>query len=68
MVTKIRARLAQLIWLLAALILFVLGWSTLGVVATPGVTFGAAGSVHVRLAAVQPDDRIELVRSRAGLA
>jgi succinyldiaminopimelate transaminase len=42
--------------------------ATLGVVATPGVTFGAAGSAHVRLAAVQPDDRIELVRSRAGLA
>jgi aspartate/methionine/tyrosine aminotransferase len=42
--------------------------ATLGVVATPGVTFGKAGEGHVRLAAVQPDDRIELVRSRAGLA
>src|SRR5690606_21746435 len=40
----------------------------LGVVATPGDTFGPAGAGHVRLAAVQPDDRIELVRARAGLA
>jgi succinyldiaminopimelate transaminase len=39
----------------------------LGVVATPGDTFGPAGAGHVRLAAVQPDDRIELVRDRAGL-
>src|SRR5690606_32016147 len=39
----------------------------LGVVATPGDTFGPAGAGHVRLAAVQPDGRIELVRARAGL-
>ena len=37
----------------------------LGVIVTPGETFGPAGAGHVRLAAVQPDDRIELVAARA---
>jgi succinyldiaminopimelate transaminase len=37
----------------------------LGVIVTPGETFGAAGAPFVRLAAVQPDDRIDLVRTRA---
>lgn len=38
-----------------------------GVVVTPGETFGPAGAGHVRVAAVQPDDRIELACRRAGL-
>ena len=37
----------------------------LGVICTPGETFGPTGAGHVRLAAVQPDDRIELVWTRA---
>ena len=37
----------------------------LGVIVTPGETFGPAGAGHVRVAAVQPDDRIELVAARA---
>lgn len=38
-----------------------------GVIVTPGETFGPAGAGHVRVAAVQPDDRIELVAQRVGL-
>jgi succinyldiaminopimelate transaminase len=37
----------------------------LGVIVTPGETFGPAGAGHVRLAAVQPDERIALVARRA---
>jgi succinyldiaminopimelate transaminase len=39
--------------------------STLGVIVTPGETFGPAGAPFVRIAAVQPDDRIDLVVQRA---
>jgi succinyldiaminopimelate transaminase len=38
-----------------------------GIVVTPGETFGPAGVGFVRVAAVQPDDRIELAASRVGL-
>jgi succinyldiaminopimelate transaminase len=38
----------------------------LGVVASPGEFYGAAGSAHVRVAVVQPDDRLDLVIRRAG--
>ena len=38
-----------------------------GVIVTPGETFGPAGAGFVRIAAVQPDDRIELVASRYGV-
>jgi len=38
---------------------------TLGVIVTPGETFGTAGARFVRVAAVQPDDRIALVEQRA---
>jgi aspartate/methionine/tyrosine aminotransferase len=38
-----------------------------GIVVTPGETFGPAGSGFARVAAVQPDDRIELAASRVGL-
>jgi succinyldiaminopimelate transaminase len=37
-----------------------------GIVVTPGETFGPAGAGFVRVAAVQPDDRIELAASRVG--
>jgi aspartate/methionine/tyrosine aminotransferase len=37
----------------------------LGIVVTPGDTFGPAGRRHVRLAAVQPDERLALVADRA---
>ncbi|MFQ5556618.1 MAG: pyridoxal phosphate-dependent aminotransferase, partial [Acidimicrobiales bacterium] len=37
-----------------------------GLVVSPGEFYGDAGSAHVRIAAVQPDDRIELVRDRVG--
>jgi succinyldiaminopimelate transaminase len=37
----------------------------LGVIVTPGETFGPAGAPFVRIAAVQPDDRIDLVADRA---
>ena len=37
----------------------------LGVILHPGETFRPTGAGHVRLAAVQPDDRIELVWTRA---
>jgi succinyldiaminopimelate transaminase len=38
-----------------------------GAIVTPGETFGPAGAGFVRVAAVQPDDRIELVATRMGL-
>lgn len=38
-----------------------------GAIVTPGETFGPAGAGFVRVAAVQPDDRIELVASRFGV-
>ena len=39
-----------------------------GALASPGDFYGAAGSGFVRLAVVQPDERIELVASRLGVA
>jgi succinyldiaminopimelate transaminase len=38
-----------------------------GAIVTPGETFGPDGAGFVRVAAVQPDDRIELVASRLGV-
>jgi succinyldiaminopimelate transaminase len=38
----------------------------LGVVVSPGEFYGPAGSGHVRVAVVQPDDRIDLIIRRAG--
>ncbi len=38
-----------------------------GCLVTPGDTFGAAGDRYVRVAVVQPDDRIELVAQRLGV-
>jgi len=38
-----------------------------GMVVSPGEFFGAAGAGHVRLAAVAGDDRIGLLRERAGI-
>ncbi|MDP1795552.1 MAG: aminotransferase class I/II-fold pyridoxal phosphate-dependent enzyme [Acidimicrobiales bacterium] len=38
-----------------------------GCLITPGDTFGAAGQRYVRIAVVQPDDRIELVAQRLGV-
>jgi aspartate/methionine/tyrosine aminotransferase len=38
-----------------------------GVIVTPGETFGPDGAPFVRIAAVQPDDRIELVAQRVGV-
>jgi succinyldiaminopimelate transaminase len=39
-----------------------------GVVVSPGEFYGPAGAGHVRLAMVQPDDAIELVARRLGVA
>jgi succinyldiaminopimelate transaminase len=39
-----------------------------GCLITPGDTFGPAGARYVRVAVVQPDDRIELVAQRLGVA
>lgn len=39
-----------------------------GLLVSPGEFYGAAGAGHVRIAAVQPDDRIELVAKRLGLS
>ncbi len=39
----------------------------LGVLTTPGKTFGKGGAGYVRIAAVVPDDSLDLVRMRAGL-
>jgi succinyldiaminopimelate transaminase len=38
-----------------------------GLVVSPGEFYGAAGADHFRVAAVQPDDRIELAAARIGL-
>ena len=38
-----------------------------GVVASPGDFYGPAGSGHVRLAMVQPDDQLEVVARRLGV-
>ncbi|MFT7648205.1 MAG: succinyldiaminopimelate transaminase [Candidatus Poriferisodalaceae bacterium] len=38
-----------------------------GLLVSPGEFYGEAGKGHVRIAAVQPDDRIELVAKRLGL-
>jgi aspartate/methionine/tyrosine aminotransferase len=38
-----------------------------GIVVSPGEFYGPAGVDHFRVAAVQPDDRIELAARRAGL-
>jgi succinyldiaminopimelate transaminase len=35
-----------------------------GIIVSPGDTYGAAGTGHVRIAAVQPDERIELAAQR----
>lgn len=39
--------------------------SELGVLASPGEFYGVAGSGHLRVAVVQPDDRLDLVAQRA---
>jgi len=39
-----------------------------GVLVTPGDTFGPLGAGYVRAAVVQPDDRLELVAERLGVA
>lgn len=39
--------------------------STIGAVVSPGEFYGAAGAGHVRVAVVQPTDRIELLAERA---
>jgi succinyldiaminopimelate transaminase len=39
-----------------------------GALVSPGEFYGPAGAGHVRIAAVQPDDRIELIAERLGLA
>jgi aspartate/methionine/tyrosine aminotransferase len=38
-----------------------------GALVTPGDTFGPAGTGHVRVALVQPDERLELLARRLGL-
>ena len=38
-----------------------------GIVVAPGEFYGPAGADHFRVAAVQPDDRIELAATRVGL-
>ena len=38
-----------------------------GCLVTPGDTFGPAGARYVRVAVVQPDDRLELVAQRLGV-
>jgi succinyldiaminopimelate transaminase len=39
-----------------------------GAIVSPGEFYGPGGAGHVRVAAVQPDDRIELVARRLGVA
>ncbi|MGH9232822.1 MAG: aminotransferase class I/II-fold pyridoxal phosphate-dependent enzyme, partial [Acidimicrobiales bacterium] len=39
-----------------------------GAVTSPGEFYGPAGSGHVRIAAVQPDDRLELAAQRLGVS
>jgi aspartate/methionine/tyrosine aminotransferase len=41
--------------------------SDAGVLSSPGEFYGPAGAEHVRLAVVQPDDRLDLVAKRVGL-
>jgi aspartate/methionine/tyrosine aminotransferase len=38
-----------------------------GIVSSPGEFYGSASTGFLRLAAVQPDDRIELAARRVGL-
>ena len=38
-----------------------------GALVSPGDFYGAGGASHVRVAVVQPDERIELVATRLGL-
>jgi aspartate/methionine/tyrosine aminotransferase len=38
-----------------------------GALVSPGEFYGPAGSGHVRIAVVQPDDRIELIAQRLGV-
>jgi aspartate/methionine/tyrosine aminotransferase len=38
-----------------------------GALVTPGDTFGPAGEGHVRVAVVQPSERLELVARRLGV-
>jgi aspartate/methionine/tyrosine aminotransferase len=38
-----------------------------GIVVSPGEFYGPGGAGFVRIAAVQPDDRIELAAARVGL-
>jgi succinyldiaminopimelate transaminase len=40
--------------------------SRAGIVVSPGEFYGPAGAAHLRIAAVQPDERIELAASRVG--
>jgi aspartate/methionine/tyrosine aminotransferase len=37
-----------------------------GTLVSPGEFYGPAGASHVRIAVVQPDDRIELIAERLG--
>jgi aspartate/methionine/tyrosine aminotransferase len=39
-----------------------------GTLVSPGEFYGPAGAGHVRIAAVQPDERIELIAQRLGVA
>lgn len=39
-----------------------------GMLVSPGEFYGAAGSGHVRIALVQPDDRVALAASRVGIS
>jgi aspartate/methionine/tyrosine aminotransferase len=38
-----------------------------GILVSPGEFYGSAGAGHVRIAVVQPDDRLALVAPRLGL-
>jgi succinyldiaminopimelate transaminase len=38
-----------------------------GIIVTPGETFGTSGAGHVRVAAVQPDERIDLAAARVNV-
>jgi aspartate/methionine/tyrosine aminotransferase len=39
-----------------------------GAIVSPGEFYGPDGAGHVRIAVVQPDDRLELVANRLGAA
>ncbi len=41
---------------------------TAGIIVSPGEFYGEAGREHVRIAVVQPDERLELAAARLGLA